>query len=282
MASTITQERGTRSVGWIVYLALGASAIGTYYLLPRAGVAQAVIVGGLNATAALAACRAAMRTRAMVCLVWVSLGVAMSLSTLANVVWFGFPLVAGHLLGFPSLVEVLWLLMYPIFVVVLVTLARQRNRDARAGDALDSAIIIVAGASMMWAFVIAPIVHSSGLPWLAHIVSVAYPTMDLIVFAMLVRLVVGVSGRSPSIRLLLASCVSLLTADLVYALQTSAGTYAFGGVPDVFWMTSYMLMGAAAIHPSAREFPRQAASAGDRLSAGRAPRPCRSSSSWSG
>jgi diguanylate cyclase len=255
---------------WVAYLLLGAVATGTYYLLPRAGVAQAGLLSVLNATAAACAYRAALRTRRRTRLVWVALGAAMSLSTLANMGYYGFPLVTGNPLPFPSLVEVFWLLTYPCFVVALVSLSRQqRDRAERGGDALDTSIIIVGGASLMWAFVIAPIVRTSGVPLIAHAASVAYPTMTLTVFAMLVRLVVAVSRRTPSMWLLLVSFVALFTADITYALQTAAGTYHFGGLPETFWMASYLLIGAAALHPSARLFPRQSASNGHRLSGGR-------------
>ncbi len=257
------------SMVWVVYLALGAAGIGIYYLLPRAGVAQAVLLAFLNAMSVGAACRAAIRTGGLTRLVWASLGVAMSLSTLANVPYYGFPLITGRPLPFPCPVDVLSLSTYPCFMVALMALARQRRRGERGGDALDATILIVGGASLMWEFVIAPVVHSSGVPLLAHVVAVAYPTMDLVVFAMLVRLVVAVSGRSASMRLLLASFVSLLAADVVYALQVSAGTYTFGGPPDGLWMASYLLIGVAALHPSARGFRRQPRSTEHRMSRGR-------------
>ena len=50
--------------------------------------------------------------------------------------------------------------------------------------------------------------------------------------------------------LLVASFVALLAADVLYALQVAHATYAFGGPVDAIWMTSYLLIGVAALHPA--------------------------------
>jgi diguanylate cyclase (GGDEF)-like protein len=89
------------------------------------------------------------------------------------------------------------------------------------------------------------------------------------VFAMLVRLVVAMSFKSGSMRLLLCSFVALLTADIVLALAVSGGTYEFGGPADGLWMASYLLIGVAALHPTARQFSRTTSVGGQFISAGR-------------
>jgi diguanylate cyclase (GGDEF)-like protein len=257
-----------RPAGWIVYLAAGVGAIIAYYTLPRAGVGQAVLLTLLNGTAAVAAYRAAARTHGQTRVVWVALGVSMTFATLANGPYYGFSLI-GHPLPFPSAVDALFLLTYPCYAVALMALAKQHRERDRSGDALDSAILIVGGASLMWQFVISGVVHASGLPLLAHAVSTMYPVMDLIVFAMLVRFAVASAHRTKATHILLASFTLLLVADVVYALGLAAGTYAFGGPTDGLWMSSYLLIGVAATHPSAREFRLSTGSASRRMSHGR-------------
>ena len=220
-----------RPAGWIVYLTAGVGAILAYYALPTAGVGQAVVLTVLNGTAAVAAYRAATRTHGQTRVVWVALGVSMSLATLANGPYYGFSLI-GHPLPFPSAVDALFLLTYPCYAIALIALAKQHRERDRSGDALDSAILIVGGASLMWQFVIAGVVHASGLPLLAHAVSTMYPVMDLVVFAMLVRFAVATTQRTKATHILLASFTLLLVADVVYALGLAAGTYAFGGPTD--------------------------------------------------
>jgi hypothetical protein len=62
---------------WVVYLVLGLVAIGIYYLLPTAGVAQAVLLTVLNGTAAGCAFMTARRTHGRARTVWASLGISM-------------------------------------------------------------------------------------------------------------------------------------------------------------------------------------------------------------
>jgi diguanylate cyclase (GGDEF)-like protein len=151
-------------------------------------------------------------------------------------------------------------------MVALGALAKKRRREDRRGDALDSMILVVAGGALMWEFIIAPVVRDSDLPLLAHLVAVAYPSMDLVVFAFLIRLVVTVAWGSGAMRLLLGSFVFLLGADMLYAHELSNGTYHFGGPTDALWMASYLLIGLGGLHPSGRAFLRTSTSSGQRLS----------------
>jgi diguanylate cyclase (GGDEF)-like protein len=240
---------------WMLYAALGAAAILVYYLLPKAGVAQAILLTTVNASAVVAALRAALRTSRLNRLVWIALAASMALSTLANSPYYLYPLITGHAIGFPGPVDVLWLLTYPCYVVALLAIGKQRS-GRHQGDLLDATIMTVAGGTLMWLFVIGPSIRAPGETIFAHIVSAAYPTMDLMVFAVLVRLSLSGLNRSGASRLLVASFISLLAADLVYAVGILNGTYGFGGPTDGLWMASYLLIGVAATHPSARAFPR--------------------------
>jgi diguanylate cyclase (GGDEF)-like protein len=254
---------------WVVYLVLGLVAIGIYYLLPTAGVAQAVLLTVLNGTAAGCAFMTARRTHGRARTVWASLGISMALATLANGPYYGFPLVTGRPVPFPCPVDVLWLLTYPCYLVALNATVRQQRREDRRGNALDATILVVSGAVLMWAFVLEPVATAAGIPLLAHVVAIAYPAMDVLVFAMFVRVAITVSWRSPSLRLLLLSFFALLVSDTVYALELSAGTYHFGGPTDGMWMASYLLIGVAALHPRPGELAHLTPSSGQRLSSGR-------------
>ncbi|MDQ1457826.1 MAG: hypothetical protein QOH28_3446 [Actinomycetota bacterium] len=252
-----------------VYPCLALAGIGTYYLLPEAGVAQAALFVLFNAVAMFAAWRAAGRARGTDRMVWTSVAVALTLATLANVPYYAFPLIVGRPIPFPCPVDVLFLSTQPCFIVALLALARQRRRGDRAGDALDAAIVVVGGASLMWQFVIAPVVNQSGMSSLAHVTAVAYPVSDLMVFAVLVRLVMAVSHRTASMRFLLAGIASLLAADVLLAIQLSSGSYHVGGPVDGMWMAYYALITVAALHPSARRLSRRSAAVEKGISSAR-------------
>jgi diguanylate cyclase (GGDEF)-like protein len=254
---------------WVIYLALGLTAIGVYYLLPTAGVAQAVLLTTVNGVAAGCALMTARASHGRARTVWGFLGLSMVLATLANGPYYGFPLVTGRPVPFPCPVDVLWLLTYPCYIVALNATVRQQRREDRRGNALDASILVVSGAVLMWEFVLEPVATAAGIPLLAHVVAFAYPAMDVLVFAMLVRVAIVVSWRNTSLRLLLLSFFALLVGDTIYTLQLSAGTYHFGGVPDGIWMASYLLIGVAAMHLRAGEVANLTPSSGQRLSQGR-------------
>jgi|GEM_PF-4968292 len=250
------RQRGTgTSHLWMLYAAVGVAAILVYYLLPKGGVAQAAVLTVANASAAAAAWRGAVRATGLNRVVWAALASAMTLSTLANGPYYAYPLITGQAAPFPGPVDILWLLTYPCFVVALLAFAKQR-RGGHQGDLLDAAIMTIAGGTLMWLFVIGPSIRAPSESVFTHIVSAAYPCMDLVVFAVLVRLSLSGLSKSGASRLLAASFVALLSADLVYAFGILSGTYAFGGPTDGLWMASYLLIGIAATHPTARSFPR--------------------------
>jgi two-component system cell cycle response regulator len=57
---------------------------------------------------------------------------------------------------------------------------------------------------------------------------------------------------------LLASLAAMLLGDLVYGLQTATDTYRDGGIPDLFWLIEYILLGTAALHPTMRTLDQRA------------------------
>jgi diguanylate cyclase (GGDEF)-like protein len=240
---------------WMLYAALGAAAILVYYILPKGGVAQAILLTAVNASAAAAAWRGAVRANGLNRVVWAALAAAMTLSTLANGPYYAYPLITGQAVPFPGPVDILWLLTYPCFVVALLAFAKQR-RGGHQGDLLDAAIMTIAGGTLMWLFVIGPSIRAPGESVFTHLVSAAYPCMDLVVFAVLVRLSLSGLSKSGASRLLAASFIALLAADLVYAMGILNVSYAPGGPTDGLWMASYLLIGIAATHPTARSFPR--------------------------
>jgi hypothetical protein len=58
------------------------------------------------------------------------------------------------------------------------------------------------------------------------------------------------SRRRPSSALLAAGLAAFALADIVYATITLGGGYAYGSMVDAGWLVGYLLLGAAALHPS--------------------------------
>jgi diguanylate cyclase (GGDEF)-like protein len=114
---------------------------------------------------------------------------------------------------------------------------------------LDAATVAVAAALLSWLYVIGPQARADS-PILVKLASVGYPVMDLAMFAVALRLVLG-PGRRPIAFLLLAgNLLAILTADTLYVLQQLNGTYRTGNYLDAIWLGGNLCLGAAALHPT--------------------------------
>ena len=253
---------------WAGYVAAGVAVVVAYYVLPLSEALQAVLFLAAPLGAAVVTARTSRRAAPSARGVWCSLSVALSLATASDLIYVGAPLVTGHWIKFPSVVDVIWLTSYPFYVLAIWALVRRQRESDRLGNLLDVAIIAANGAIPMWCYVIDPILNVRGGPAAGEVIAALYPTMDLVVFATLLRFVVA--GRTtPAMRLLVAALSCLLVADVNYVFQLTRGTFADGGPSDALWIFSGVLVAAAALHPSARAFVFAEPEERPRLTAGR-------------
>lgn len=255
--------------GTALLVLAGAACIAVYFALPSAGVAQAGLFVLVNVAAMLAAWRAVVRAAGATRFVWTCIASALTLAAIANVPYYGIPLATGDPLPFPSPADALFLATQPCLIVALIRLVRERRREDRRGDLLDTAIVVLGCTSLMWQFVIGPVVGAGGMSGLGHLVAVAFPVGDLVVFAMLVRLVFAGSHRNLSKQFLLTGIGFLLAADVLLAVQVANGSYGAGGPTDGLWMAYYTLFAVAALHPSASELSGRSKPVDHRITSGR-------------
>ena len=96
----------------------------------------------------------------------------------------------------------------------------------------------------------APYLHQDDLSLVGKIVSVAYPIGDVILIGAAVRLALDTGRREPAFHLLTGSIALLLVTDFAYGLLTLHGGYDHQLWLDAGWIGSYLLWGAAGLHPS--------------------------------
>lgn len=89
--------------------------------------------------------------------------------------------------------------------------------------------------------------------------------MDLGIAACVARLALGHGRRSPSLAFLTAGVICLLGTDSIYGWKLLHGGYTTGGLLDGGWIAFYLLMGAAALHPSSSALVERAADTQFRL-----------------
>ena len=157
----------------------------------------------------------------------------------------------AHNEPFPGPADALYLAAYPVLAVGLVLLIRGRRPRRDVAGLLDSATLTVGLGLLSWVLLTGPTIETSQQSVFAAVVSVAYPAGDILLLGVMIRLITTPGGRTPSLRLLLTAVALLITADTAASalgLLTSADT----GAMNFLWLMSYVVWGAAALHPSMR------------------------------
>ncbi len=157
---------------------------------------------------------------------------------------------------FPSFADVLYLLTYPLDAAGLLIFIWWRTPDRDRRSLIDALTLTVGLALLSWIYLILPNVNQPGLSWIQKSTAIAYPLGDVLVLAMLARLLVPGLARIRSVYLLTLGTVGMLASDVSFGLIQLHGTFHNGTIVDLGWAVFYGAWGAAALHPSMSELTR--------------------------
>jgi diguanylate cyclase (GGDEF)-like protein len=233
---------------WWVAVAAGIVAIGGYFLLPTGGLVASLAYNLMGLVFGLVILVGVRLHRPERPALWYFFVAGQLMSVAGDVVWNVYVYVL-HQEPFPSLADVFYLGSYPLLLAGLVRLVRQRrDRDPRA--ILDAAIVATGAGLVFWVFVLHPAAAATADTVLERVINTAYPAVDVMLLAVLATLFTGTGGRSRSTQLLAAAALLLLIADVGYSVLTAHMSVDQGNPLDAVWLLSYVLWGAAALHPS--------------------------------
>ena len=159
----------------------------------------------------------------------------------------------GAKVPFPSIADVLCLLAYPLYAAGLLIFIWWRTPDGDRRSLIDALNLTVGLALLSWIYLILPYVHNSGLSWLQKSVAIAYPLGDVLVLAMLARLLAPGTARARPVQLLTLGTVGMLVSDVLFGLIQLYGSFHNGTIVDLGWAVLYGAWGAAALHPAMSE-----------------------------
>jgi signal transduction histidine kinase len=230
-----------------LFLAGGLCLIGVYFLLPH-GEAQNDVYDAFGIAAALAIVAGVARYRPDAPLPWF-------LFALGNLCFGAGDIISGALNdpAVPSAADWVYLAGYPLIAAGLVMLLVRAGGHRRIAAIGEAVIFTAAFALVQWVFIVDAIVSGEGSA-ISRAVSAAYPTMDIVLLAALAGFFVTAAWRTPAFLLLVAGVIPLLVGDEIFGFTSN--TYASGSYLDVTWLLSYVLWGAAALHPSMLELAR--------------------------
>jgi len=155
---------------------------------------------------------------------------------------------------YPGPADALWLSFYPAVYVTLILLARRRLPRVPRVLWLDGLIGALAAAAMAAAVLYAPILTTSTEGSAAAVATnLAYPVADLLLL-LFVILIVAFTGWRPGRMLILlgGGIVASGVADALYLHEVAVGTYVEGGLLDILWPVSVLLLALAAWQPAPR------------------------------
>ncbi|MFE5752337.1 putative bifunctional diguanylate cyclase/phosphodiesterase [Streptomyces massasporeus] len=153
---------------------------------------------------------------------------------------------------FPSIADGFYLAAYPLYAAGLLGFVHWRTSWRDRASLVDALTLTVGLALLSWLFLIDPYARAEGLTWVQKAFAIAYPLGDILVLAMLLRLLVGRGGKSRSLMLLTVGTVGLLTADVLYGLIQLNGTWRTGSAVELGWAVLYGAWAVAALDPSMR------------------------------
>ncbi|MFE5937447.1 aminotransferase class I/II-fold pyridoxal phosphate-dependent enzyme [Streptomyces sp. NPDC056470] len=151
---------------------------------------------------------------------------------------------------FPSVADALYLATYPLFALGLFGFIRYRAAGRDLAVALDALILTSGLALLSWVYLITPLSKSPDMTWIEKAISIAYPLGDVLMLAMLARLLVPGGLRSRSVQLLTVGTCGILASDVIYGTLQLKGTWAVGTGWDLGWVVFFTAWGLAALHPS--------------------------------
>ncbi|GLY29748.1 GGDEF domain-containing protein [Kineosporia sp. NBRC 101731] len=168
----------------------------------------------------------------------------------ADLVWAVYTWIL-HISPFPSPADALYLTSYVIIAAGFWSFVRSRSGEGDREGFTDAAIFTVGSVLLSWVVLMRPGLEAAGDSTVARVLAAAYPMGDVLMLALLVRLLTTTGARSTAFRWLVAGNTLLLAADCAYQYTTTTGTYS-GGIITLPWLLAYVSFAAAALHPSMR------------------------------
>jgi diguanylate cyclase (GGDEF)-like protein len=173
---------------------------------------------------------------------------AVSFTVVSNIAW---PVLqAMHVIGTSPAVDLLYYTTYPMLGLALFILPVQGRKTSLLAGMTEAGIITSGAAVIWWTLLVDPLVLDGGpMPDQIHVV--AYPMLDMGLFALGVRLLLIGGADSVSYRLIAASTASLMIADTaLFVTSVEGGLGQPPTISSVCWLLTNALLGASALHPS--------------------------------
>ncbi len=239
---------------WKGYLLGAILATAVYSVWPADSWAQTSwnVLVGYSAVAAVLV--GVYRHRPPVAAAWLWFSLGMFLNT-TGILTEAVVIRVLHQDSSPSLADAFYLGIYPTAAIGLALLIRRRVARRDWAALVDATTISTGLGLLSWIYLIRPAAEDQTLSILGHAASVAYPIGDVLLLSLMIRLLLGSVNRSPADRMVTASLLLILAGDVSWAVVNQLGWVVGPNSTRLLhmaFMLAYVLLGAAALHPSVR------------------------------
>jgi diguanylate cyclase (GGDEF)-like protein len=235
---------------WKVWFGLGLAMTVGYFALPSRD-AQNYLYQVPGMLGALAVVAGVLIHRPLDRRPWLVLAAGLVLTSAGDWTWVILDRVY-RVEPFPSGADVFYLSGMGLVVTALLWLVRGRVPGGDWAGLLDALIVAVSAGMVSWIFLMTPIVAESGGSVAEVGIALAYPMLDILLLAVMIRLLLAPGRHVASLRFLIGAVVAFLLADYPYAFLALEGTYQTGHLVDAGWLLGAVFWGVAALHPSMR------------------------------
>ena len=183
-------------------------------------------------------------------LAWGFIASAYLCAGISNGIWVWLNAQQGFV-AFPSLADVVFLGIYPLFLGgVLLLPAKRLTVSEWLATALDMTIVMIAAGLLYWHYLVAPtatVVSNQNL--FIQLLALGPPVGDLLLlWGLLVLLYQRTSLQHVGPLFVLAGALVLaIVADSLYAMRAILGTYDSGGLLNITWVLASLLYGTAGL-----------------------------------
>lgn len=226
-----------------------------YYAFPDAHLYTWALLGYSSAVAVLVGVRLYQPAQK---LPWYLTSAALAFFTTGDS-WYNLILAIGEQPGFPGLADLFYLLVYPLITGAFLLFIRARSGSGDNRAALLDAMVPTVGLGLLaWVYWIAPFTRAQDLSVLEKIVSIGYPLGDVLVLAMILRMLTATTKRPKALSSLGLAMVGLLVSDIFYGQSQLRSDWQLGGPVDLGWIVFYTAMGYTALRPGMGELTEPA------------------------
>jgi len=212
-------------------------------------IGEAVAAALACVACAWAASRASGRDR----LGWTLMGVSAGLWAAGEVTWSIYEVGLGVAVPYPSLADVGFLSAVPFAIAgIRAFWSDARGTSARWRVWFDGVIVALALTSTAWGFGLRT-VYEAQQPLTTKVLNLAYPVSDILIGTVLILAIRRATHQQKGrMALLLGGIAAYSLADSAFSYLTAQGAFgAVGNVLDTGWFAGFLMIGLAAIYPSA-------------------------------